>query len=410
MNENNLSFKDTILNSPIDFEPNEYCSLPILIVDDMEFNRLVLKEVLSSHGFTNLEFACNGKEAIEKLELFLPSLVILDLVMPEMDGFELCQQFRAFPTLKNIPILIQTALSVPEQKAKAFAAGATDFITKPVDTKELIARTKVHLERHELYDGLKRQQKRMLGELNEAKKMQKVLMPSNDLIHKIETDFQCLARSHFATSSELGGDFWGVHLLSETELGIYIVDFSGHGVTAALNTFRLHTIMQERLATAKNPGEYLTVLNKVLIKLLSVGQFATMFYGVIDTEANTIRYATAACPMPLVFRKDGNEPVEFVSGKGFPLGVTEDAIYETKEITFGPNDLILLYSDALIETANESNHFFTEELVSQFILDNIGDSSNAAIDRMFENLIANFMKDYGVRLNDDLTVCLFSRK
>lgn len=369
----------------------------ILLVDDMEFNLLILKEILASYGFANVELAKNGKEALEKTRDLKPDLVILDLIMPEMDGFEYCQTIRSDPDQQRLPILVQTALTVPEQRKKAFAAGATDFVAKPIDADEIIARSLVHLERQKLLDDLIVSRKRIEQELNDARQMQQVLLPTEQYLDTLYKDYGIKIEALFETSSEMGGDFWGTHPISEKELALYIIDFSGHGVTAALNTFRLHTLMQEHAMVTQDPGEYLTILNESITPLLSADQFATMFYGIINTEKNLLSYATAASTSPIIILPNEQH---IIDGKGFPIGISNEATYETKHSNFTKGSSLLLYSDALIESENKEGNFLEVKEIMSILKQNK--------DNMFNALVNEFNTHYKHSLRDDLTINLYS--
>lgn len=381
----------------------------ILIVDDLEFNIGVLKELLESNGFKNVVTAADGNEAFEKALKFHPQLIITDIVMPGMDGYELCTKLRAHQELSDTPLLIQTAITVPEEKAKAFEVGATDFITKPLDAKELIARVKVHLEKQKLLNELKKSKVVLEKDLEEARQMQRVIIPEDENVRKIEFAYKMGVESLFLPSETLGGDFWGVEPISNTKVAIYIYDFSGHGVTAALNGFRLHTLMHERLDVQENPGAYLSLLNNSLTRLLSKGHFATMFYGVIDIQENRLSYATAACPHPVLYSADDNK-VSMIDGSGFPLGVEPNLAYITQTASFLPNDFIFLYSDALLETGDAKGKFFSEQNFHDYVKKRSVDKKDVNPPEIFESLITDFSKERKANLNDDFTVILFYRK
>jgi len=129
---------------------SKIANAPILIVEDGEFNRDLIAKALKKSGFKAIEFAENGKVALEKTYLLKPSLVILDIDMPVMDGFEYCERIRKNSAFNFMPILVQTALEDREVKLRALSSGADDFLYKPLDQIELVLRARIHLERHAL--------------------------------------------------------------------------------------------------------------------------------------------------------------------------------------------------------------------------------------------------------------------
>lgn len=382
----------------------QICNATVLIVDDVALNITIIKEILTRYGLKHFFFASNGQEALEITKQYRPDVVVLDLVMPIMDGFEYCRQMRADPLLRNIPILVQTALTIPLERKRAFEAGATDFVGKPIDPDELTARLHVHLERALLFKALEQSEQRMAAELQAASKMQHILLPDQQHIELIKQQASIEIFSHFQPSTELGGDIWGTRLLDDGRVTFYLIDFSGHGVTAALNTFRLHTLMDEYQALAGNPGAYLTQLNSRLARLLPVGQYATMFYGVIDQQQDQLIYAVASSPKPILYTAK-DHGIVFLDTQAFPLGIVVDTTYASQSIPFHNGDSICIYSDALIETRNAQGHFFTEDDIATTLKSHAGNS-----DVTFQHLMERFKREYSTNLEDDLTLNILRRK
>ncbi len=353
----------------------------ILIVDDADFSLYLLKEILESNDFTNIETAQDGEEALIKTDSFNPELVILDLVMPKLDGFEYCKKIRASSKYHSLPLIVQSGTTDSEQIGKAFDSGATDFIGKPINAAEVIARVKVHIENQTLLRDLKIYKERVARELDNAKSMQKTLLPSEIQISKIEAKYNLSIGNYFESSSEIGGDFWGIMELSHAEIALYIVDFAGHGVTAALNTFRLHTILQEETSLFASPELGLSKLNKRLVELLSPGQYATMFYSVINTDMDIISYATAGSLPPILINKNGHQ---LLQSEGVPLGIDRNSKYEMHQANFVPGDFIMLYSDALIETLNRKGKSISEEEV----IDNLNKNKDLSAAMKIESMLA----------------------
>lgn len=379
----------------------------ILIIEDDLLGRMILKEIFTKQGFSNIEEAENGKEGLEKTRTLQPDLIILDVVMPTMDGIECCKKIRADPNPKisNIPILFQTALDGLNHKTKLFEMGATDYLTKPIDPHEITARTVIHLEREAMNKKLREFNARMEQELEIARMTQSVLIPDNIAIQEMEQAYDLQICGHYQTSSELGGDFWGFKSISNKELAVYMVDFSGHGVNAALNVFRLHALMQSAMDTAHTPSAYLAHLNAILSKLLPIGQFATMFYGIINRKNNKLLYASAASQTAILFNKQMGTSF-CLESTGTLLGAFKESSYQMHEIQFNAGDCLLLYSDALLETPNASGKMQTiEELMEKF-QDNLKiEQKNCK--HSFAKLTSDFNNEYGKNLNDDLTLAAY---
>jgi serine phosphatase RsbU (regulator of sigma subunit) len=200
----------------------------------------------------------------------------------------------------------------------------------------------------QLTDDLEAYSRRIANELNIARETQTVLLPDTSTLRAVSDLHGLHVDSRFKPSSELGGDFWGLKSIDEKRVAIMMVDFSGHGINAALNTFRLHALLESEKYLEHNPASYLQGINARLSPLLPAGQYATMFYGVIDLAKDLLTYAGAATPSPLVFPPDHDKPL-IGSGEGFPLGMFDDSSYENRELPFPLGASLLLYSDAITE-------------------------------------------------------------
>ncbi len=201
---------------------------------------------------------------------------------------------------------------------------------------------------------------RVARELEMARQTQTVLLPDTGSLQEIMAVHNIHIDSRFEPSSELGGDFWGLKNIDSNRAAILTVDFSGHGINAALNTFRLHALLDSEKDNADDPEIYLEQLNRRLSPLLPPGQYATMFYGIIDHARDLLTYAGAATPSPLVFLPGQHEPM-IGTGKGFPLGMFDDSTYENHETPFPAGASLLLYSDAATEGKTRQGDRLEEE-------------------------------------------------
>lgn len=321
----------------------------ILVVDDQPLVRSLIGSILKATGLTALAFAVDGEDALAQVGGVRPDLIVLDLMMPRMDGFAVLERLRGDPVWADVPVLVLTAADDHEVRGRVFAAGATDFVMKPLERREFLARVKVHLSARMLVQRLETQLRRIDRELKDAQRMQVGLLPPPESLEAIERTMGIAVRHHFECSSIVGGDYWTVRPLGEHTLGVLICDFSGHGVSAAMNTVRLHTLLAEYpVGDPADPAAYLTLLNNHLLDLLACEQFATLLFGVVDTRADTFTYAAAACPEPFIGTA-GNGAVERLDGSGLPLGLAREAGYQNVVVPFPPGHFLFLYSDALYE-------------------------------------------------------------
>lgn len=389
--------------------PHNLRDSKILLVDDVEFNLILLTEMFRKAGFTCIHKASNGTEALKLTEDLLPDIVILDLIMPIMDGYAYLAAIRKNPVFADLPILVQTASSTAKDKRRVFRAGASDFVSKPVESFELLSRAIVHLQQRKILIDLRIAQQRINEEIEQARRMQSGLLPDMTDISKLEETYPLRIVSLFRFSSELGGDMWGADVIDDHRCSVYAADFSGHGVAAALNTFRLDTVAYECRMHADDPGRYVSALNNRLHRLLPPEQFATLFYAVVDTEKEQITYTCAAPPKPFIVRANG--AIDYIDNAGFPIAVLSDASYVSSTVVFSPGDTLFLYSDALIETpldTNDAESCYDETDVAEQISELRQQYDD---DTMFADAVHHFCRLTYSKicddLGDDLTVLAF---
>jgi len=244
----------------------------VLIVDDVEHNRAVLGMALKRAGLTDLVFAGDGEEALAMVRQARPDLVLLDVQMPTMDGLEMCRTLRADPATSELPVIFQTALSGDDERVACFDAGGSDMVSKPINRREVIARIRNHLERRILIRDLDAFRRRIAQELAQARTLQVGLAPSRRVLNALEERIDASIEAAFTPSSEVGGDVWTLFDLGDRRIGVFVADLTGHGVGAAMNAFRVHTLVTGAPeATRGDPAATLTDLNAQLCALLPRG-------------------------------------------------------------------------------------------------------------------------------------------
>lgn len=397
--------KNLIKNSK---EDSLLLSSKILIIEDDRSQRLLLRQIFEGLGFVNLQEAENGEEGWNKTREYDPDLVILDMTMPIMDGFAYCKKAREHPEHKNTTILVQTGLTDLHNKAEIFEVGATDYVTKPVDSKEVAARSLVHLNNAFNLKELRTFTERVKNELVAAKNLIEISLPDERAVNKIKNNYNIEVAAKFESTQEMGGDFWGFEPLNKNQLAVYTIDVSGHGIDSALSALRIHTLINANADQFEKPSEILDWLNKQLIKLFPTGQFATMFYGVIDIEKNKLFYSVASTTAPLIYLKDKSSP-KIISGSGFPLGAISDAKFVTKSMEFEEGDTLVLYSDAAIEAEDSSGTMFGEERLTALLEDLFYNNQDKPSDYILKEALKSLYKECGKKFEDDLTINFYRR-
>ncbi|CAO3414755.1 response regulator [Azospirillum endophyticum] len=321
---------------------------PILVVDDTAWNRSLIGALLNEAGFREVSFAGSGLEALAMIEATVPDLLILDIMMPGIDGFEVCRRLRARPETADLPILVQTALSSGEDRSRAFAAGTTDLVTKPLDRMELLARVRIHLEAQVLIRRLQAYRARVEAELSIARSMQEHLLPTPEQYARVAKGAGCRLRAHSVISPHLGGDLWGLLPLGGHRFGIYLLNVAGSGVSAAMNAVRLHALLQELGPVhGEDAAALLTVLNDRAADLLEAGEMATMTYGVLDGETGRFIHASADGAPPMILHSDGG--AAFGAATGMPIGIAFGTRYRCDVMELPRGGVLALYSVAVLK-------------------------------------------------------------
>ncbi|MBK1839862.1 fused response regulator/phosphatase [Azospirillum sp. YIM B02556] len=322
----------------------------ILVVDDTAWNRSLIGALLTEAGFRRISFAADGGEALAMIDAAVPDLLILDIMMPGMDGFEVCRRLRAKPETADLPILVQTALSSGEDRNRAFAAGTTDLVTKPLERMELLARVRIHLEDRVLIRRLQAYRARVEAELSVARSMQEHLLPTPEQYATVMKAAGCRLRAHSVISRHLGGDLWGLLPLGGLRFGIYLLNVAGHGVSAALNAVRLHALLQELGPVhGEDAAALLTALNDRAADLLASGERATMTYGVLDGETGRFIHASADGAPPMILSGDGGNGGGPTLGTatGMAIGIASGTRYRCDVMELPRGGVLALHSVAV---------------------------------------------------------------
>jgi sigma-B regulation protein RsbU (phosphoserine phosphatase) len=187
---------------------------------------------------------------------------------------------------------------------------------------------------------------RLESELGMAREMYNHLLPASSLFDQISRDSGVRIRHHTAVSSELGGDLWGIIPLPERRFGIYLLDMTGTGVSAALNAFRMHTVLHELVSLAGDPSRFLREVNARAVDLFESDERASVTYGVIDPTAGTFTYTTAASGRPILLRS-GHMTAELGESDGASVGECASSAFPAHVLPFGPGARLLLYNNAV---------------------------------------------------------------
>ena len=373
----------------------------ILVVDDEPRNVRILQIQLNAQGYTVCT-AADGLEALDTVEKEVPDLILLDINMPRMDGFEVIKQIRADKATEFIPIVMITALrDTRENRIRSIEAGADDFIEKPFDSLEVLARVRSLLRVKEYQDTLAKHNARLEEDLEMARSIQEILIPE-DGVQEL-SGFRIASRC--CPEMAVGGDFFDVWEIGPNRLGVFISDVMGHGVSAAFVTVFIKTILAEfRGLVEDNPGYLLEILNTRFNDLISsrLFMFATAFCGIIDLGKGELVCANAGHSFPLLY--NGHQQMYYPIGDkntGNGLGIWRESVYETTHYPFDRLSKIFLYTDGVYEAKNPQGEEFTAERLQKLVSGCTSQPAGkliASVSEAVDAFTANCPKD------DDLTL------
>jgi phosphoserine phosphatase RsbU/P len=331
----------------------------VLVVDDAPANIRVVNEIL--HDKYKVRIATNGEKALELANTKpAPDLILLDVVMPGMDGYEVCTRLKGDPSTRDIPVIFLTGQTEIHDETRGFEVGAVDYIHKPFSPAVVAARVQTHLVLREMRGQLEKQLQAMRAELETARQIQLSILPQE------APAFDGLdIAARYIPMSGVAGDFYDFIVIDEKRIGILVADVSGHGMPAALIASMLKIALAAQAANALDPVLVLSGLNQALCGKFQ-GHYVTAVYTLIDTEAQTLLYAGAGHP-PLIVRERSSGKARGVLENGLFLGYFPKATYSSLEIPFREGDWMVLYTDGIPEMTDPSDEQFGEDRLKLFL-------------------------------------------
>ena len=349
----------------------------ILIVDDTPANLRLLSNMLAEQGY-QVRPVPDGPLALAATRAEPPDLILLDIRMPEMDGYEVCEHLKADAQTRDIPIIFISALGETQDKVKAFTAGGVDYVTKPFQVEEVLARVETHLALRKLQRQLQDANKKMARELALAGEVQTSFLPGElpDI-----PGWQISVT--LKPARETSGDFYDVNLLPNGRLGILVADVVDKGVGAAL-FMALSWILIRTYVTEypTQPELVLSAVNRRVLKDTNANQFVAVFYGILDPATGTLVYCNAGhCPPYLISVQNGEDVQELIR-TGVPLGIFEDETWEQGVVQLTPGDVLVLYTDGITDAEDGKGTFFGQERLLGSVQANLGRSAQEMQDAL----------------------------
>jgi phosphoserine phosphatase RsbU/P len=368
----------------------------VLLVDDAPQNIQVMNSILKDTY--KVRIATSGAKALELANATPPpDLILLDVLMPEMDGYEVCARLKKNSQTRDIPVIFLTVQTEIENETRGFEVGAVDYIHKPFSPAIVMARVHTHLVLRGIREQLAKQLRMIQRELDTAREIQFSILPAK--IPKID-GLDIAAR--YIPMTAVAGDFYDFIVVDEKHIGILVADVSGHGMPAALIASMLKIALAAQVDHAADPAQVLLGLNQALC-----GKFQQLYitaaYVFIDMAKRTLTYAGAGHP-PLVLWGDSSAGVRAVEKNGLFLGMFPWATYSSLELPLSAGDWCLLYTDGIPETANHAGVEFGPGRFREFLAAELSSSANQFADRLIEELSLWAARSPGEELNDDITM------
>lgn len=380
----------------------------VLLVDDQAMVGEAVRRMLAGEPDIQYHYCGDPAKAVALANELRPTVILQDLVMPEIDGLMLVKFFRANPTTRETPLIVLSTKEEPVVKAEAFAIGANDYLVKLPDRIELLARIRYHskgyihlLERNEAYRALEASEQRLAAEMAAAARYVQSLLPK-PATEPVKLDWR------FVPSAELAGDSFGYHWLDADHLAIYLLDVSGHGLGAALlSVTALNVLRSQSLPNTdfRQPAQVLSTLNDTFKMDDHEGKFFTIWYGVYNRPARRLAWCGAGHPAALLFPGEVRapaapvRPVELESN-GPVIGLMPWSRFENAERDIPPGSRLYVFSDGAVEIHKPDGSVWSSEEFLDFISQPL-DGPAPPMDRLIEHVRQLHGSD---SLDDDLSM------
>ena len=331
----------------------------ILVVDDVPANLDVLSNALEAASY-QVQAAPNGEVALRIAHASLPDLILLDVRMPGMDGYEVCRKLKAEEQTAPIPVIFVTAEDQTEDLVSGFTAGGIDYIAKPFREQEVMMRVHNALYTRFLFNENRAYQAQMEKELQTAHDMQMALMPKDaPEISGYEIAGRCLP------AKQVGGDFFQ-YFEQNGKLSMCIADVTGHAMEAAIPVVLFNGMLETQMEADPSLPELFGALNRSIHRLLDARTSVCFQMAQLDVVGRTLRLTNAGCPYAYHYRAQTGELVELEIG-AYPLGVKAETDYETLEIAIAAGDRVVFCSDGVVEATDHEGTTFGYDRLAETI-------------------------------------------
>jgi phosphoserine phosphatase RsbU/P len=335
----------------------------VLVVDDNDDNRFTLTRRLAREGYTNLTSAVNGREALEKLRADSFDLVLLDVMMPEMNGYQVLEQMHGDARMRDIPVIMISALDQIDSVVRCIELGADDYLTKPFNPVLLRARVGTSLEKKRLRDEVRASLSRLERELDAARTLQLGMLPRAFPQWSREQPID--VHAIMEPAREVGGDLYDCFASAAHEFCFLVGDVSEKGAPAAMFMARTRSLvrmavdLRGKLAPdeTRSAAAVVATVNRELCQNNDERMFVSLFLGFLDTASGAVTCVNAGHPAPFLLAAAGTV-AKVPSDPDMPLGIDRNGQYQDGHLALTAGDTLFVYSDGVPEAMNAADELF----------------------------------------------------
>jgi len=330
----------------------EQFPIVVLLVDDQQIIGEGVRQMLAKESDITFHYCSDPMLALETAAKVQPTVILQDLVMPDIDGLTLVKFYRANAATRMIPLIVLSSKEEPVIKAQSFALGANDYLVKLPDQVELLARIRYHsnsyirlLERNQAYADLAESRRHMAEEIEAGAKFLYSLLPAPTR-NPVQIDWR------YIPCSQLAGDTLGYNWIDPDHLAFYVLDVCGHGIASALLSVSIMNLLRSQSlpnVDFRVPGQVLTALNPTFPFEEYGNKFYTIWYGVYCKSEARLSWSGGGHPEALLFEPSGGPTPVRLESKGGLMGIMDDEVYETSSRAVAPGSRLFLYTDGAHE-------------------------------------------------------------
>lgn len=351
----------------------------ILVIDDSKLNRAVIKKTLSQLNM-EIDEASDGMEGLEKFKSNEFDLVLVDIIMPNLDGFGFLARFKELPGEDYTPVILMTGSDDLNSKIKGLQIGADDFLLKPLNEKELVARVLSLLRLKKVNSELLEKNLQIRKEMEAAKRVQEFIIPK---------DFSSFTypkiSGRYLPIEDIGGDYFDCYILPDDKYGFLIADVTGHGIPAALVMTMSKMIFSIYAPRYSGTRDFFELINSKIRNILLDTQYISAFYTIYDDETKTLHYTNAGHTRSLYYRSS-KDAVVGLDTEGYFIGIYDEKQYQEKSLSVEPGDRLIMYTDGITELTNNRGDYFGENNLARVIKKNNMLKGNEFCDELINEL------------------------